>query len=57
MAPVAATAILSPALPLRRDWLRAIGRRMGLRALVGLALWLGSLHLHSLLSGVSPFPA
>ena len=40
-----------------KGWLRADGRRMGLRALVGLALWLGSLHLHSLLSGVSPFPA
>lgn len=53
----AATAVLSPAPLLRRDWLRANGRRMGLRALVGLALWLGSLHLHSLLIGASPFPA
>lgn len=52
-----ATAILSPAPLLRPDWMRANGPRMGLRALVGLALWQGSLHLHGLLIGASPFPA
>jgi len=52
----ARTAILSPAPLANRRWWRAIGRRMAIRATIALIVWLGLLHLHAPVIGVSPFP-
>lgn len=52
----ASTAIFSVTPLFRSSWRAANGRRMALRALLGLALWMGALHLHDLVIGVSPFP-
>ncbi|WP_425101784.1 NnrU family protein [Tropicibacter sp. S64] len=37
-------------------WRRANLRRLLIRAAIGLILWMGTLHLHALVIGVSPFP-
>lgn len=52
----ASTALLSPRPLFRPAWLRANGARLALRAALGLGLWIGALHLHGLVIGVSPFP-
>jgi len=38
------------------EWLRGNARRLGWRALAGLALWLAALHLHAVVTGVPAFP-
>ncbi|EPX75603.1 NnrU family protein [Salipiger mucosus] len=53
---LANTAILSPAPLMRRDWLRANARGTAIRAAIGLFLWVGLLHLHTMVIGASPFP-
>ncbi|MBN7786488.1 hypothetical protein JYP51_16290 [Ponticoccus gilvus] len=40
-----------------RDWRAANLRPLLVRGAIGLMLWQGSLHLHRLVIGVSPFPA
>ncbi|SDY80100.1 NnrU family protein [Citreimonas salinaria] len=52
----AATAILSPKPLADRRWLRANARELILRAGLGLAVWLGLMHLHEPVIGASPFP-
>jgi uncharacterized membrane protein len=37
-------------------WRRANLRRLLIRTAIGLILWMGTLHLHALVIGVSPFP-
>ncbi|SFE51377.1 NnrU family protein [Roseivivax sediminis] len=39
-----------------RDWRRRHARPLATRAVLGLALWLGLLHLHTAVIGASPFP-
>lgn len=51
------TAVLSLAPLFRAGWLRANGKALVLRAGLGVVLWLGLLHLHGAVIGVSPFPA
>lgn len=53
---LASTAILSPIPLFRRDWLRANASNMAMRAGIGCLLWIGLLHLHRPVIGVSPFP-
>lgn len=50
------TAILSPRPLLDPAWWGANGRRLGLRAAIGLVLWAGLLHGHAAFFGVSPLP-
>ncbi|MFC0200613.1 NnrU family protein [Paracoccus rhizosphaerae] len=50
------TAILSFAPLTQRAWLRRNGRAAFLRGAAGVLMWLGFLHLHTRLIGVSPFP-
>lgn len=50
-----ATALLSPVPLFDGAWRRSNGRRLALRAVLGLVLWQGALQLHDL-AGVSPFP-
>ncbi|SIO30254.1 NnrU family protein [Vannielia litorea] len=51
------TAILSLAPLARPEWRRRNGRRLALRAALGLALWLAALLLHEALIGVVPYPS
>ncbi len=53
----APTSILSLAPFLDLTWLRANAGSLAVRALIALLLWIGLLHLHAILFGVSPFPA
>lgn len=50
------TALLSLAPLTDAAWLRANATASGLRAAIGLLLWLAMLHLHGPIVGVSPFP-
>lgn len=56
-APVfAKTANLSLAPLMRSDWLDANAGQLLTRGALGLLLWIASLHLHSAVIGVSPYP-
>ncbi len=52
----ASTSVLSLAPLASPPWLRANGRRLAFRAIIGLALWLALAHLHAGVIGASPFP-
>lgn len=52
----AATSILSVAPLADHRWLRANGRSTAMKAGIALVLWVGLLHLHTAVIGVSPFP-